>query len=110
MQVLDVVQVKIKHLFEVSVVSEMCCLLKNQNSSTVKQNMEFISELDLADCEGDESVHVSRVDILRGVGYYYNFFLGKIIKNCESLVASSSLPAFVLKSILCPAMLSIISL
>ena len=60
---------------------------KNQNTSTVKENMEFISELDLADFEDDESTHEWRADILIGVDYYFNFFLGKILKG---LVAASS--------------------
>ena len=35
--------------------------------------MEFISELDLADFEGDETTHESFVGILIGVDYYFNF-------------------------------------
>ena len=48
--------------------------------------MEFVSELDVADSEDDESTHESRVRILIGVDYYFNFFLGKIVKNSEGLV------------------------
>ena len=33
----------------------ICSPLKNQNISTVIRNMEFTSELDLADFEDDES-------------------------------------------------------
>ena len=95
MQVLDVVQLKIKHQFEEKynfvealVVPVICSPLKNQNISTLKQKMEFISELDLADFEDDESTHESRVGILIGVDYYFNFFLGKIFKNSKGLVAS----------------------
>ena len=87
-QILDVAQLKIKHQFEekYNLVEALVVLviyspLKNQNISTVKQNMEFISELDLADFEDDESTHESRVGILIGVDYYFNFFLGKIFKN-----------------------------
>ena len=58
--------------------------------------MEFISELDLADSEDDESTHESRVGILIGVDYYFNFFLGKILKNSEGLVASSTILGWVL--------------
>ena len=58
--------------------------------------MEFISELDLADSEDDESTHESRVGILIGVDYYFNFFLGKILKNSEGLVASSTVLGWVL--------------
>ena len=61
MQVLDVVQLKIKYQFEKKysfveafIVPVICSPLKNQNISTVKQNMEFISELDLADFEDNE--------------------------------------------------------
>ena len=46
MQVLDVVQLKIKEKYnfvEALVVPVICSPLKNQNISTVKQNMEFIS-------------------------------------------------------------------
>ena len=50
-QILDVVQLKIKHQFEEKynlvealVVLVICSPLKNQNISTVKQNMEFISD------------------------------------------------------------------
>ena len=43
--------------------------------------MGFISELDLADFEDDESTHESRVGILIGVDYYLSIFLGKILKN-----------------------------
>ena len=50
--------------------------------------MEFISELDLADFEDDESTHESRVGIFIGVDYYFNFFLEKIFKNSKGLVAS----------------------
>ena len=103
MQVLDVVQLKIKHQFEEKynfvealVVPVICSPLKNQNISTLKQNMEFISELDLADFEDDESTHESRVGILIGVDYYFNFFLGKILKNSEGLVASSTVLGWVL--------------
>ena len=64
--------------------------VKNQNIPTIKQNMEFISELDLADFEDDESTHETRVGILIGVDYYFNFFLGKILKTSEGLVASST--------------------
>ena len=99
MHVLDVVQLKIKHQFEEKysfvealVVPVICSPLKNQNISTVKQNMEFISELDLADSEDDETTHESRV----GVDYYFNFFLGKILKNSEGLVASSTVLGWVL--------------
>ena len=52
--------------------------------------MEFISELDLADFEDDESTHETRVGILIGVDYCFNFFLGKILKTSEGLVASSA--------------------
>ena len=81
MQVLDVVQLKTKHQFgekynfvEALVVPVIRSPLKNQNISTVKQNVEFISKLDLADFEDDESTHASRVGILVGVDYYFNFF------------------------------------
>ena len=47
--------------------------------------MEFISELDLADFEDDESTHETRVGILIGVDYCFNFFLGKILKTSEGL-------------------------
>ena len=40
--------------------------------------MEFISELDLEDSEDDESPHESRMGILIGVDYFFNFILGKI--------------------------------
>ena len=43
--------------------------------------MGFISELDLADFEDDESTHESRVGILIEVDYYLNFFLGKTFKK-----------------------------
>ena len=64
MQILDVVQLKIKHQFEEKynlvealVVLVTCSPLKNQNISTVIKNMEFFSELDLADFEDKESTH-----------------------------------------------------
>ena len=132
MQILDVVQLKIKHQFEekynlveVLVVLVICSPLKNQNMSTVKKNMEFISELDLGDFEDNESTHESRVGILTGVDYCFSFFLGKIFKNSEGLVASltllrgaligpitlgNSLALFVLKPILCVAMLRIMDI
>ena len=76
MQILDVVQLKIKHQFEEKynlvealVVLVICSPLKNQNMSTVKKNKEFISELDLADFEDDESTHESRAGILTRVDY-----------------------------------------
>ena len=57
MQVLDVVQLKIKHQFaekynfvEALVVLVICSPLKNQNT-------KFVSELDLADFVGDGSTH-----------------------------------------------------
>ena len=60
MQVLDVVQLKTKHQFEEKynfvealVVPAICSPLKNQKISSLKQNMEFISELDLAGSEDD---------------------------------------------------------
>ena len=88
MQVLDVFQLKIKHQFEEKynfvealVVPGICSPLENGNISTLKQNMEFVSELDLADFEDDESTHESRVGILIGVDYYLSIFLGKILKN-----------------------------
>ena len=87
MQVSDV-QLKIKHQFEEKynfvealVVPGICSPLENGNISTVKQNMEFVSELDLADFEDDESTHESRVGISIGVDYYLSIFLGKILKN-----------------------------
>ena len=52
--------------------------------STVKQNMEFIFELYLADFEDDETTHKSRVGILIGVDYYFNFFGSKILKHLAS--------------------------
>ena len=52
--------------------------------------MEFTSELDLADFENNEPTHESHVGILIGVDYYFNFFLGKILKNLEILVAFST--------------------
>ena len=58
--------------------------------------MEFISELDLADFEDDESTHESRVGILIAVDYYFNFFLGKTLKHSESLVASLTVLGWVL--------------
>ena len=58
--------------------------------------MEFISELDLADSEDDESTHESRVGILIGVHHYFDFFFGKILKNSEGLVASSTVLGWVL--------------
>ena len=87
MQALDAGQLKIKHQFEgkynfveVLIVPVMCSPLKNQNISTVKQNIEFISELCLTDFENDETMHESRVGILIGVDSYFNFFLGKTWK------------------------------
>ena len=43
--------------------------------------MEFISELDLADSEDDESTHESRVGILIGVHHYFDFFLWENLKK-----------------------------
>ena len=90
MQVLDVVQLKIKHQFEEKynfvealVAPGICSPLKNGKISTIKQNMEFASELDLADFEDDESTHESGVGTLIGVDYYFNFFLGKILRDSE---------------------------
>ena len=84
MQVLDV-QLKIKHQFEEKynfvealVVPAICSPLKKQKISSLKQNMEFISELNLAGYEDDESTHESRVGILIGVRHCFNFFFGKI--------------------------------
>ena len=74
----------------------ICSPLKNQNISTLKQNMEFNPELDLADSEDEKSTHESHVGILIGVDYYFNFFGGKILKNLEGLVASSTVPEWVL--------------
>ena len=54
--------------------------------------MEFVSELDFED---DETTHESRVGILIGVDYYFKFFLGKILKNSEGLVASSTVLGWV---------------
>ena len=63
--------------------------VKKQNISSVKQNIKFISELDLR--------HESRVGILIiGADYYYSFFLGKIIKNSEDLVDSSTVLGWIL--------------
>ena len=84
MQVLNVVQLKINYQFEEKynlvkalVIPVICSPLKNQNISTVKQNMQFIFELDLADLEDDDSTHESSVDILIGVDYYFSFSLVK---------------------------------
>ena len=103
MQILYVVQLKIKHQFEEKynfvkalVVPVICSSLKNQNTSTLKQNMEFISELDLATSGNNESTRESRVGILVGVHLYFNFLLGKILKNSEGLVASSTVLGWVL--------------
>ena len=64
MHVLDVVQLKIKHQFEETynfvealVFPAICNPLKNQKISSLKQNMELISELDLATSGDDESTH-----------------------------------------------------
>ena len=80
MQVLNVVQLKINYQFEEKynlvkalVIPVICSPLKNQNISTVKQNIQFIFELDLADLEDDDSTHESSVDILIGVDYYFSF-------------------------------------
>ena len=103
MQVLYVAQLKIKHqcaekynIVEAFVAPVICSSLKNQNIYTLKQNMEFISELDLASSGDDESTHESRVGILIGVHHYFNFFLGKILKNSEGSVASSTVLGWVL--------------
>ena len=103
MQILYVVQLKIKHQFEEKynfvkalVVPVICSSLKNQNTSTLKQNMEFISELDLAASGNNESTRESRVGILVGVHLYFNFLLDKILKNSEGLVASSTVLGWVL--------------
>ena len=97
MQILYVVQLKIKHKFEEKynfvealVVPVICSSLKNQNMSTLKQNMEFISELDLVISGEDKTTHKSRVGISIGVHHYFIFFSGKILKNSEGLVASST--------------------
>ena len=102
MQILYVVQLKIKHQFEEKynfvkalVVPVICSSLKNQNTSTLKQNMEFISELDLAASGNNESTRESRAGILVGVHLYFNFLLGKILKNSEGLVASSTVLGWV---------------
>ena len=88
MPVLDVAQLKIKHQFEEKynfveafLVPVICSPLKNRNITVIKENQEFVSELDLADFEDDESTHESRVGILIGVDYYLSIFLGKILKN-----------------------------
>ena len=103
MQILYVVQLKIKHQFEEKynfvkalVVPVICSSLKNQNTSTLKQNMEFISKLDLATSGNNESTRESRISILVGVHLYFNFLLGKILKNSEGLVASSTVLGWVL--------------
>ena len=103
MQILYVVQLKIKHQFEEKynfakalVVPVICSSLKHQNTSTLKQNMEFISKLDLATSGNNESTRESRVSILVGVHLYFNFLLGKILKNSEGLVASSTVLGWVL--------------
>ena len=87
MPVLDVAQLKIKHQFEEKynfveafLVPVICSPLKNRNISVIKENQEFVSELDLADFEDDESTHESRVGLI-GVDYYLSIFLGKILKN-----------------------------
>ena len=54
--------------------------------------MDFISELDLA--ETLNTMKQRKIHVL--VGYYFNFFLVKILKNSESLVASSTLRGWVL--------------
>ena len=81
----------------------MCSLLKSQNISTVKQNMEFISELGLADFEEDELMHKSMHECMKHVwgvlivvDHYFNFFLGKTLKKSEGLVASSTVLGWVL--------------
>ena len=103
MHVLDVVQLKLKHQFEKKynfvealVVPAICNPLKNQKISSLKQNMEFISELDLATSGDDKSTHESRVGILIGVHHYFIFFFGKILKNLEGLVPSSTVLGWVL--------------
>ena len=103
MQILYVVQLKIKHQFEEKynfvkalVVPVICSSLKNQNTSTLKQNMELISKLDLATSGNNESTRESRISILVGVHLYFNFLLGKILKNSEGLVASSTVLGWVL--------------
>ena len=103
MQILYVVQLKIKHQFEEKynfvkalVVPVICSSLKHQNTSTLKQNMEFISKLDLVTSGNNESTRESRVSILVGVHLYFNFLLGKILKNSEGLVASSTVLGWVL--------------
>ena len=90
MPVLDVAQLKIKHQFEEKydfveafLVPVICSPLKNRNISVIKENQEFVSELDLADFEDDESTHELGVGTLIGVDYYFNFFLGKILRNSE---------------------------
>ena len=43
--------------------------------------MQFISELDLADFEDNESTHDSRVGIFIRVDCHFNFFLGKTLQT-----------------------------
>ena len=103
MQVLDVVQLKINHQFEEKykfvealVVPVICSPLKNENMSTVKQNIEFVSKIDFPDFEDYETMHESRVGVLIEVDYYFTLFLGIILKKSTGLVASSTVRRWVL--------------
>ena len=103
LQVLDVVQLKVKHRFkdsfmfiEALIVPVICSPLKKQHFSASKENNKFLSNLTLADFEDDESSHECRVGILVGVDFYNNLFLGKRLKNAEGLAAFSTVLGWVL--------------
>ena len=101
LETLDVVQAKVKHRFtnEYTFIEALCypllCKpLRNQEISLAKRSYENLSSLDLADFNEDNSE--LKIGVLVGVDYYHSFFTGKLIRNVQGPVASSSVFGWIL--------------
>ena len=85
MQILDVVQLKIKHRHQnefvfISLCEPVICTpLKMQEISSTQENYKHLSKLELADFDGISSE--LQVGLLLDVDYYFYFFTNKVIKN-----------------------------
>ena len=86
MQVLDVVQLKIKHrhqnefvFIEALCVPVICMSFKMQEISSTQEDSERLSKLELGDFDDNSSE--LQVGLLIGVDYHFCFFTNKVIKK-----------------------------
>ena len=96
MQVLDVVQLKIKHrhqnefvFIQALCVPVICMSFKMQEIYSAQEGHEHLSKLELGDF--DDVSSELQVGLLIGVDYYFCFFTNKVIKKSYGPVACKTI-------------------